>query len=313
MIISASRRTDIPAFYSEWFLNRLKQGYVLVRQPRNIKKLSRVELNPQIVDCIVFWTKNPQPMLGKLPIIKQMGYNFYFQFTLTPYDKKIEPNLPNKKIIIETFKQLSNLLGKEKVIWRYDTIIISKDFTVEYHLNTFTKMVEYLRGYTDKCIISFVDLYRKNLRQMKQIGFLEDNFEQIEKISEGFSLIAKQNKIELLTCSEKVDLTKYNIQKASCIDKKLIEQIIGYNIIAKKETNQRENCNCMQSIDIGSYDTCEHGCLYCYANNNKQIVLNNIKYHDKQSELLIGKVKDDDITIQKSHHSLQDKQIKLFD
>lgn len=110
-----------------------------------------------------------------------------------------------------------------------------------------------------------------------------------------------------------MDLTKYNIQKASCIDKKLIEQIIGYNIIAKKETNQRENCNCMQSIDIGSYDTCEHGCLYCYANNNKQIVLNNIKYRDKQSPLLIGKVKDDDITIQKSHHSLQDKQIKLFD
>ena len=156
MIISASRRTDIPAFYSEWLLNRLKEGYALVANPRNALRFSRVSLNPQTVDCLVFWTKNPAPMLPKLDEITAMGYPFYFQFTLTPYGQDIEQNLPDKKTLLQTFQALSRLLGAKRVIWRYDPVILTAQMNIEYHLQCFETFASALEGYTHRCIFSFL-------------------------------------------------------------------------------------------------------------------------------------------------------------
>jgi Domain of unknown function (DUF1848). len=161
MIISASRRTDIPAFYSEWFLNRIKAGFLIVRNPMNPKQLSRIVLTPDVVDCIVFWTKNPTPMLPKLDELKD--YNYYFQFTLTGYGQDIERNLPSKKdVLIPAFLELSEKIGAHRVIWRYDPILINSKYSEEYHVSAFKQIAEALNGHTEKCVFSFVDRYRKN-------------------------------------------------------------------------------------------------------------------------------------------------------
>jgi hypothetical protein len=159
MIISASRRTDIPAYYSEWFINRLKEKYVLVRNPLNAQQIGRVSLSPDAVDCIVFWTKNPGPMLDRLGKLKD--YNYYFQFTLTPYGKGVEANLPSKSALTDTFKRLSDIIGREKVVWRYDPIIISNKYDIGYHEKYFDIIANGIKDHTEKCTISFLDFYNK--------------------------------------------------------------------------------------------------------------------------------------------------------
>lgn len=157
MILSVSRRTDIPAFYSDWFMNRLREGFVYVRNPMNYKQVSNVVLNPEVVDCIVFWTKNPEKLMNHLDEIDQMGYQYYFQFTITPYNHSIEPSLPPKARIIETFKRLSNKIGKEKVVWRYDPIILNEELTIEHHVRSFAEMVASLSEFTTDCIIGLAE------------------------------------------------------------------------------------------------------------------------------------------------------------
>jgi len=160
MIISVSRRTDIPAFYSDWFFKRLEEGFVLVRNPMNPQQVSKVSLSKAVVDCFVFWTKNPKSMLEKLPLLA--GYDYYFQFTLNPYDQEIEVNLPKKAEIIKTFIELSNLIGKDRVIWRYDPILLTDKITIGDHLEYFNILAGQLGDYTRKCVISFLDQYQKN-------------------------------------------------------------------------------------------------------------------------------------------------------
>jgi len=305
MIISASRRTDIPAYYSEWLVNRLRAGFVFTRNPMNHAQVSRVRLSPEVVDCIVFWTKDPENMMDKLHSIDDMGYRYYFQFTLTPYGKAIEPGLRDKSEIIETFKKLSNRIGSHRVLWRYDPIILNKDMTVRYHRQSFEALCEELGGYTDVCTISFVDIYAKLATAVKA-GIVREISEG--EITELAGLLAQTGRscgIEVRACCEKTDLSAYGIRPASCIDKETVERVCGYSIKAARDTNQRPGCGCIQSIDIGSYNTCRNGCLYCYANYSPKAVIKSLSSHDPRSEILTGRVSPADLVRERRAESLR--------
>jgi Domain of unknown function (DUF1848). len=288
MILSASRRTDIPAYYSDWFLNRMKEGFVFVRNPMNIHQISRIRLSPDVVDCIVFWTKNPRPMLDKLYELKD--YHYYFQFTLNSYDQDAEANLPSKyPALIDAFKELSGKIGKEKVIWRYDPIFISRKYNIKYHLHYFEKLARSLKDHTEKCTISFIDFYHKIGANVKELGIVEISEEQKRLIAEGLSGIAFSYGLRMDTCAEDIALDDLKIAHARCIDDRLISRITGSPIQAEKDKNQRSACGCAASIDIGLYNTCRNGCKYCYANHNLTAVKSNSDLYDASSPLLCSK------------------------
>ncbi len=287
MIISASRRTDLPAYYSEWFMNRLRAGSVLTRNPMNHAQISRIQLSPELVDCIAFWTKDPSPMLEQLPLLDQMGYRYYFQFTLTPYDEDLEPGLRNKKDILKTFQRLSDRVGRERVLWRYDPIIINDRYRVEFHLDKINDLCSSLSGYTEVCTISFVDLYHK-LHPAKGLPFREATEEEMACLAKAFSEAGSRYGLSVRACCEKADLSSYGIRPASCIDQRTIEKVCGYSITGRRDSNQRSGCGCIQSIDIGSYNTCPSGCRYCYANAGIASARRNRDHHDPASELLLG-------------------------
>ena len=288
MIISASRRTDIPAFYPEWFINRIHEGYALVQNPMNPKQISRIPLNSEVVDAIVFWTKNPYNIIKYLDELEE--YNYYFLFTITCFDQSIEPGVPDKNIVVDTFRKLSDLIGSEKVIWRYDPIFFTDRFDYNYHIEFFKNTARKLRGKTRKCIISFLDLYRKCENNMREIDFRQLTVDEVHKFSAAIARIACDNNIILETCAENYNLQDYGIKPAKCIDNELISRIAGKKLQVKKDRNQRDLCNCVKSVDIGTYNTCIHNCLYCYANLNKQLAMGNFKRHDPNSPLLSGQI-----------------------
>jgi len=310
MILSASRRTDIPAFYSDWFFNRVKEGFVFVRNPMNIKQISKISLSPDVVDCIVFWSKNPKVMIPFLD--KLIDYNYYFQFTLNSYDQDIETNMPDKTEIIDTFKKLSDKLGAHRVIWRYDPILINKKYTIPYHVENFNKIANTLKGYSEKVTISFIDFYSKTERNMSGLEIEKNNIEIKYSIAEQLAGIAQQNSFLIDTCAEDLDLSKYGITHAKCIDDNLIKRIIGCPIDINKDKTQRLECGCIASIDIGAYNTCCHGCLYCYANYNHSVVAKNVQNHNKNSQLLIGEYLEEDRCTEREARSNKITQQNLF-
>jgi DNA repair photolyase len=293
MIISVSRRTDIPSFYSEWFFNRIKEKSVYARNPMNIHQISNIKLDPEVVDCIVFWTKNPKPMLDKLKLLKD--YFYYFQFTLNPYEQEIETKLPSKDEVIDVFKKLSDKIGPEKIIWRYDPILLNNKYGITYHIDNFKNLADTLKGYTEKIIFSFIDFYKKIKKNIKPVNINETTIEEKGIIAEEFSQIAKENNLSIDTCAEGIDFSKYGILHARCIDDRLIAKITGYNFIVEKDKNQRFECGCVKSIDIGDYNSCANGCIYCYANYSRNFVEKNMKKHYCLSPLLIGDVSNNDI------------------
>ncbi len=312
MIISASRRTDIPAFYSSWFFNRIKERYVLVPNPFNPKMISKVNLDPAVVDCIVFWTKNPAPMIDKLD--KLQDYKYYFQFTLNPYDEKLENNLPSIAKRIETFKRLSDKIGKEKIIWRYDPILTNTEFNVAFHKEAFAQIADGLKDHTEKCMLGFIDHYQHIRNAVGQFNINPLTKEEIEEMVVSFRKTTDAYPtVQLDTCTTKVDLRHLNIPSGLCIDKELIERIIGCPILAKKDKNQRSICNCIESIDIGTYESCLNGCIYCYAiKGNYNTAEYNMKKHDKNSPLLIGHLSENDVVKEREMKSLKNNQYSLF-
>lgn len=301
MIVSVSRRTDIPAFYSEWFFERIKEGYVLVRNPMNYHRISRISLSPEVVDCFVFITKNPEKMLPKMHLLK--NYNYYFQFTLNPYDKSIERNLPDKKKIINTFKALSDMIGPERVIWRYDPIILNRTITTGRQIEYFEKFARSLSGYTNKCIISFIDLYKSTLRNSQKLKLREITTEEMYGIAKAFSEIAANENIKIETCAEKVDLSCFGIEPGSCIDAGMVEKIAGKPIRLNKDKYQRNECGCAESIDIGTYDTCLHNCVYCYAVKNYKTAVRHYAEHDPKSPVLFGRINPQDVITERKMQS----------
>ena len=311
MIISASRRTDIPAFYSQWFFNRIKEGYVLVPNPYHPKMISRISLSPAVVDCFVFWTKNPAPMLNQLD--KLQDYNYYFQFTLNPYGEKLENRLPSIDKRIDTFKKLADKIGIEKMIWRYDPIFFNDRYTMEYHCKYFKVLAEKLGDYTEKCTVSFLDLYRNTARNMRSLNIQQGTTEQQFEMMQRFSEIAKKYGFYIDTCCEMIELEKIGISHAHCIDGKRFERIGKCKLALEKDRNQRSECGCVSSIDIGTYNTCKNGCLYCYANYNNNIVMRNTQIHNPLSPLLFGEIGQDDVIKERKIKSCKECQLSFFD
>ncbi len=312
MIISATRRTDLPSFYGEWFVNRLKEGYVLIQNPYNTNRFSKAYLTPNDVDIIVFWTKNPIPFLKYLPEIDHMGYSYYFEFTLTPYSKETERNLPDKEVLLDTFVNLSKKLGKHRMVWRYDPIIIDEIYTIEYHQERFSYMASRLKDSTERCVISFVDSYKNVMSRMgKDPAYLMTK-QNIHKLMKIFSETANENRFEIYTCAEKIDIEKYGIRHGACIDKSIIEKVLGYSITDTKDKNQRPECLCLESIDIGTYNCCANGCEYCYALQSEKSALANIKRHNPLSPTLIGEVDTSAIITERKRDSVVINQLSFF-
>ncbi len=312
MIISATRRTDIPSFYGEWFLNRLKEGYLFIQNPYNYNRYSKAYLTPSDVDIIVFWTKNPIPFLKYLPEIDQMGYSYYFEFTLTPYGKETERNLPDKEILLDTFINLAEKLGKQRMVWRYDPIIIDETYTIEYHKERFSYMANRLKNSTERCVISFVDSYKNVMSRMgKDPAYLMSEH-NIHKLAQIFAEIAKENGLEIYTCAEKINLAKYGVKHGACIDKSIIEKVLGCSIIGTEDKNQRPECLCLESIDIGTYNCCANGCNYCYALQNEKTSLANMKKHNPLSPVLIGEVNPNALITERKRDSVIINQLSLF-
>ncbi len=312
MILSVSRRTDIPNYYSDWFFNRIKEGYLYVKNPMNPHQISSIELSPETVDCIVFWTKNPADMLNRLDELQD--YKYYFQYTLTGYGRDIEPNLPNKREeLIQVFQKLSGKIGSEKVIWRYDPILINQRYTIEYHLKAFAEIAAKLQGYTQKSVISFVDLYAKTQRNTRGLNIMQLSDSEIRALAEKLVEIADKNKLVIETCAEQIDLQEIGIKHGSCIDKGMIEKIIGCKLRGEKDKNQRQECGCLESIEVGTYNTCKNGCKYCYANENDKAVRESVKHYDVNSPLLCGSIGIDDKITVRQVTSLRKQQLSLFD
>ena len=301
MIISASRRTDIPAFYAEWFINRVKEGYVFTKNPFNANQIKKISLTPFHVDAIVFWTRNPKPLMKYLDILDEKGFNYYFQYTITGYPRELEASTPNPHKAIETFIELSNRIGKERVIWRYDPIIFTKYTDFDEHIRLFDKISKMLEGKTKRVVISFADPYRKITKKLESIEYSDilDEKKKLYELAKQMSEIAMSRGIAVESCSEVIDLDFCNIKHGKCIDDKLLEEIFDINLNLDKDKNQRKECGCVQSVDIGIYNTCSHGCTYCYATYSDKTVIKNKELHDHKSPLLIGSLEDIDEEILK--------------
>lgn len=289
MILNVSGRTDIVAFYSEWFMNRYKEGFLDVRNPFNPKLVSRIYFED--VDAILFCTKNPIPILNDLKEIKKP---IVFHVTITPYQEDIEPGLPPKKEIIDAIKKLSTIVGIDNLYIRYDPIFLSDKYTIEYHIKAFNKLCFLLKGHIKQIIISFLDDYknvRKNQRILKTREFIEMDYQQIGK---NFSEIAKKNNMTVQTCFEDRNLVEYGFLKRDCLSHELAFKLTGKTY--KRWTARKEKkCNCVQMVDVGVYNSCKHLCKYCYANFEEEKVIKNNQLHNKNSSLLIGNLQDDDI------------------
>lgn len=290
MIISVSRRTDIPSFYSEWLVNRLKEGFALVRNPRNYHQLSRIALMPEQVDGIVLWTKNPAPMFDRLPALKD--YVYYFQFTLTPYGRDVEPGLPDKdRVMVPVFQELSRRIGKERVVWRYDPIFFDQVHTSWWHLQRFHEMAARLSGYTEECVISFLDYYRNTQKQMESLGLVEPASDERAMFLRKLAQAAAGYGLRLKACAEDPSFGALGILPSSCVDAARLERIAGRPVLAGRDRNQRPLCGCAASVDIGVYNTCAHGCRYCYANYNPAAIRGNLERYSPDGPLLCGNLK----------------------
>ena len=293
MIINTGMRTDIPAFYSTWLLNKIKEGYVLVRNPYYRNQVTRYSLSPQLVDCLAFCTKNPHPLMAHFDVLDKFK-QFWF-ITITPYGKDLEPNVPDKKQVIEDFKVLSKHLGANAVALRYDPILLNDNFTIEKHVYAFDKLLSQLQGYTKDVTISFLDMYDKVKKNAPNIRTLTDEEQNV--IGSEFAKIGKKYDMVIHACCEKKELAEYGIDISGCMSQEIVEKAIGYSLNAPRNGSKRESCNCLMGNDIGMYNTCMHLCKYCYANYSEELVKSNALKHNPNSPFLIGESeKEDNIT-----------------
>ena len=308
MIINTGQRTDIPAFYSEWFVNRLKAGFVMVRNPYNPKSVIRYRLTPDVVDIIGFCTKNPAPMLPHMDLLKPFGQFWYV--TITPYGREIEPYVPNKLQVIEHFKRLSDLVGTDSMGWRYDPIFISETYPVERHIRAFEYMAKALSGYTHTAVISFIDLYEKTKRNLPEAKAV--SHEEKLVLGKAMAEIAVQNGMVLRPCAEGNELAQFGADCSGCMTVSMYEQALHQNIRIPSYQRARKECACYLGGDIGAYNTCAHFCRYCYANYDAETVRRNQKLHDPLSPLLIGRLQPGDEIREAKQESWIDGQIRMI-
>ena len=290
MILNISGRTDVVAFYSDWLMNRLDEGFIDVRNPFNPKMVSRIMMDD--VDLLFFCTKNPIPILDKLKDIKK---KVYFHVTLTSYKKNIEPNIPPKKDVIEAIKKLSNIIGKDNLVIRYDPIFISDEYNLGYHVKAFDKICELLDGYVSKMLIHFINDYKNVRNNYNILKFRKLTANDYETIGKSFSKSAKKHNIVVHTCNEERDLTEFGFIKDDCISKELAFKLTGKEYKKKWKARKDLVCQCVEMVDIGVYNSCKHFCKYCYANYDEKQVNDNYSKHNPKSSLLIGELNEDDI------------------
>ena len=300
MIINTGGRTDTVQYYTEWLLNRFNEGYVLSRNPLFPNKVTRYELTPDKVDCVVFCSKNYEPILDNITQITDR-FNTYFHYTITAYGRDIEPGVPSIEKSIETLKKLSAIVGKQRVTWRYDPVLLTEKYTVETHLQTFEKMAETLAPHIDRCIFSFVEMYKKLQVNMPEIIMMSDN--DIDVLARGLGEIANKYGIHIQTCGTNGDFSKYGIHPSGCMTLDILGKANGVTFKDLKHKGMRQGCHCIESRDIGAYDTCMNGCKYCYANKAPQKPFENYKLHDPNSPLLLGDLKETDIIQQGAQKS----------
>ena len=308
MILQTGLRTDIPAFYTPWFLRRLEEGFVLARNPYNPRQITRYRLSPDAVDCIGFCTKNPAPMLPHLDKLAAFGQMWFV--TITPYGADIEPHVPPKAQVMADFRRLSDRLGTHAVAWRYDPILLTDVYTVDRHLSDFASMCANLEGATDTCVISFIDLYEKVKRNFPQVKAVprEDRL----LLGREMQRIAASHGMRLVSCCEGDELAPFGVDCTGCMTLSTYEKAIGCRLHAPKQPKTTRGCLCHLSCDIGAYNTCGHGCRYCYANHDEAAVRRAIAQHDPLSPLLIGHVQSGEVIRDAAQASWKDGQISLF-
>jgi len=310
MIINTGARTDTVQYFTKWLLKRFEEGFVYVRNPLFPNKVARYELLPDKVDVVLFCSKNYVPILSCIDKITDR-FNTYFYYTITAYDKDIEPNVPSIEESIETLIKLSKIVGKQRIAWRYDPVLLTEKYTVENHINTFSYMAQKLNPYIDRCIFSFVEMYKKLENNMPEIILLNESDKQ--NLVKNFGEIAGKYNMKIQTCGTKEDYSKFGIEKSGCAALKILGKANGIEFKNLKHKGMRQGCNCFESRDIGAYDTCLNGCKYCYANKNPKKAFENYKFHNPNSPILLGKIKETDIitTSPQTSFILQKSQLKL--
>lgn len=309
MIVSASRRTDIPACYPRWFSRRVNEGYVLVRNTYRYHEIVRVPLGRDNVDAFVFWTKNPLPFLPYLSALEE--YPYYFHFTLTSYGKDIERNVPSKNdVLIPAFERLSRMIGPKRVIWRYDPIFFSGKYTLDYHKKYFSMLAERLSGFTETCVVSFLDMYPSIGKAMNEAGYAGSSSSSEEELLRHIVDTGRKTGISIRLCCEKDYENIPGLARSCCIDKVLIENLSGHFLDVDRDRNQRSGCNCAGSIDIGNYGTCSNGCIYCYANSKRRPLYTTD--FDPLSPLLCSRLEDDDVIVERDFKSCRAEDNSLF-
>lgn len=309
MIINTGSRTDIPAFFSPWFYNRIHSGHVMVRNPYDPRQVLKYRLSPDVVDCLAFCTKNPGPMLSRIHELDAFFQMWYV--TITPYGKEIEPGVPKKADVMESFRRLSAVIGQRSIIWRYDPVFITEKYSLAFHISSFEKMAAALEGSTECCVISFIDLYEKTKRNFPGVRAVRKE-ERLE-IGAAFVRIGKEHGIQIKTCCEGTELALLGADCSGCMTKEMFEHSIGSTLhVPKSIRPAREGCSCLLGSDIGVYNTCSHGCLYCYANVDKEAVRKSCRLHDPASPLLIGRLTEEDQIRDVAQETWLDGQLSLF-
>lgn len=300
MIVCASRRTDIPAFHSEWFMGRLRSGHALVRNPVADNVVYDVSLRRQDVDCLYFMSKDPRPMEKHLAEISDMGYEMLFHITINPYGDEMEPNVPDVKDIMDSFCRISSLIGSGRMIWRYDPVIFSERYDISFHEEAFERICSGLEGYTGRCVFSFLSEYEKLAHQYSSKMLRRVSEDEMRSFCSSIPKIAGRHSIKVTSCCIDRDLSGYGIERKACLD---ADHLRSLNIpFDEKNVPTRKDCLCLKSIDIGMYDTCRHDCLYCYANSadgRKRRVMS----FDPGNEMLFGSVSDKDRIIRIGYRS----------
>ena len=296
MIISASRRTDIPAFYATWFMNRIRAGYCTVPNPFNRKQVSTISLKPEDVDVIVFWTRYPKPLLPHFAELTERGFRYYVQYTLMNNPDEFDPHAPLLDSSIETFQKLAAQTSPEHVIWRYDPIVFSPKTDITFHERAYQQIATALHGCTRRSVISIVDVYRKIQSRLKRLA--EQGIDVADAAVQpvaGFDTlmhslvnIAAEHEMEIVSCAEEIDLQPYGIRPGKCIDDDYITRVLNLDVTHQKDTSQRPACGCVTSRDIGMYDSCLYGCQYCYATTSFARAKQNHEQHNPDSPSLLG-------------------------
>lgn len=293
MIISASRRTDIPAFYTKWFMNRIFAGFCAVPNPFNTKQITRVSLNVEDVDAIVFWSRNPRPLFPFLAELDRRGYRYIFNFTILNNPRLLDANSPDVKGSIRTFRELSDRIGPDKLIWRYDPIVLSSLTNIDFHRCNFEAIAKSLQGYCKRCIISVVNVYRKSLGRLNDLAeqglvIYTGTDSEIASLLRFIAETACQCAMDVFSCAQEADFSPYGIKAGKCIDGRYLSEVFGIELETQKDPHQRKHCGCDTSKDIGMYDSCLFDCRYCYATRSHERAKTNYRKHDVNSPSLLG-------------------------